>query len=77
MFIHVVGYGSLYRWLPAGEQGESMPVPEDAKVSDVLRIIGIPPDEVWMVTVNGQKAKTDQVLFEGDEVRLFSPLGGG
>ena len=77
MEVHVVGYGSLFRWLGSGEKGETVTLDAKATVADLIRKTGIPDPEIWLITVNAKKASLDQVLQHGDEVRLFSPLGGG
>jgi sulfur carrier protein ThiS len=75
--VRVVGYGSLFSWLASGEKGEILTLDSGASVADLIRKTGIPDQEIWMITVNAKKASLDQVLQHGDEVRLFSPLGGG
>ena len=77
MDVRVVGYGSLYRWLSSGERGESVTIKPGASIRELTESLGIPADEIWMVTVNGQKASLEKILQHHDEVRLFSPLGGG
>jgi sulfur carrier protein ThiS len=75
--VRVVGYGSLFRWLSAGEKGEMVALTNGATLADLIRLTGIPDQEIWLATINGKKASSEQVLQAGDEVRLFSPLGGG
>ena len=77
MKVHVVAYGSLFRWLSSGERGEHRSLDAGDTLNDLIRKLNIPNEEVWMATVNGLKADWDQTLQDGDEVRLFSPLGGG
>jgi molybdopterin converting factor small subunit len=39
--------------------------------------LGVPPDEVKIVFVNGVSRRFDHVLADGDRVGIFSPVGGG
>jgi molybdopterin converting factor small subunit len=39
--------------------------------------VGMPPDEVKTVFVNGLASELDHVLAEGDRVGIFPPIGGG
>ena len=77
MTVKVVGYGSLYRWLKSGERGEQIALEVGDSVQVLLHKLGIPGDEIWMITVNGQKSSLERELNDQDIVRLFSPLGGG
>jgi molybdopterin converting factor small subunit len=42
-----------------------------------MRRAGIPEDEVFLVLVNGKRAKLDQALSPGDEVTFIPPVAGG
>ena len=48
--------------------------------SDALRLIqqiGIPAEEVGVLSINGQQATFDQTLRPGDVVHIIPPIGGG
>ncbi len=75
--VTVVGYGNLYRWLSAGEKGETFTLAPGTTLAELVVRSGIPEEEIWLITVNGKKAAPEQVLHPGDQIRLFSPLGGG
>ena len=53
---------------------ESEPV---STVSDILRKLDIPAEEVSILLVNGFHKKTETPLQDGDIVSLFPPVGGG
>ena len=45
---------------------------------DLLNTAGIPLSEVQLVAVNGEVVELkDALVSEGDEVKVFSPVGGG
>ena len=46
---------------------------EKATVRDIIRELGIPPEKVRMVILNGKGANVDHVLNGGDRLPLFPP----
>jgi len=45
---------------------------------DLLNTAGIPLSEVQLVAINGDVVELKNALVsEGDEVKVFSPVGGG
>ena len=45
---------------------------------DLLNTAGIPLSEVQLVAVNGELVELNNArVSEGDEVKVFSPVGGG
>lgn len=52
-------------------------LPERTKVRDVLDRLGIKPEEVAILLVNGLDADPERVLQDGDYISLFPPVGGG
>ncbi|MCU0588518.1 MAG: MoaD/ThiS family protein [Syntrophobacteraceae bacterium] len=79
MALQVFLAATLRKYLPGYDAGtgHSMEVPQGATVLDVASRLGIPPEEVKIVMVNGVGARLATPL-EGDErVALFPPVGGG
>lgn len=70
-------FGELSRF--SGGRGYSFewPLGPSASVSDIIEAIGIPEVEVWMVAINGIKVTPNARPKAGDEVMIFSPVGGG
>jgi len=54
-----------------------MELPEGTLVIDLLARLQIPREEIAFVAVNGSRAPWSQPLADGDEVKLFQPVGGG
>jgi sulfur carrier protein ThiS len=52
-------------------------LPAELTVHQVLVEIGIPPDVVALVVVNGEIRPKDYLLQEGDYVKLMAVIGGG
>jgi sulfur carrier protein ThiS len=74
--IRIKLYASLRRKLPGPEEHE-MEVAEAATVAELLKELGIRPEEAAFVIINGKKAAPDSVLSDGDSIGVFPPLGGG
>jgi molybdopterin converting factor small subunit len=53
------------------------PMPDGARLADVLRLLGIADEEVCLPLVNGRYSSLDCALHEGDVVSLFPAAGGG
>ena len=56
-------------------------LPEGASVADAVAALGIPPEQVGLVSVDGQavsKARRDTTaLADGNEMVVMAPLTGG
>ncbi|MHB8758263.1 MAG: MoaD/ThiS family protein [Bacillota bacterium] len=70
-------HGNLRRFFPGGRDEAGFTLPDGSRVVDLLRAIGVPDDEVWMVSVNDLLAKQEQVLSDGCRVNIFAPVAGG
>ncbi len=47
------------------------------KVGDLLAKLGIPPEDAFVVMVNGRRQELGWTLQDGDRVGIFPPIGGG
>ena len=48
------------------------------RLVDILNNAGIPIGEIYLVVLNGTLADLHKtIVSEGDELKLFSPIGGG
>ena len=60
---------------------DEVELPEDASVADAVAALGIPPEQVGLVSVDGQavsKARRDTTaLADGNEMVVMAPLTGG
>jgi len=76
MRIFLGGHLSYYhsdksRWLETDLQ-------ESVRLVDILNHAGIPIGEIYLVVLNGTLADLHEtIVSEGDELKLFSPIGGG
>ena len=46
---------------------------EKATVREVIRELGIPPEKVRMILLNGKGADSYSILSDGDRIALFPP----
>ena len=60
---------------------DGVELPEGASVADAVAAVGIPPEQVGLVSVDGQadsKARRDNTtLADGNEMVVMAPLTGG
>ena len=59
--------------------GQAFPVelPTGATAAHLIEHLGLPPDEVKLLFVNGLTRTPDDVLADGDALGIFPPVGGG
>ena len=53
------------------------PIKTGATVGQLLQDLGIAPDQIKLLFVNGRRAGPETVLEHGDRLGLFPPVGGG
>jgi molybdopterin converting factor small subunit len=70
-------YGELARFSGGRGYEFTWPLRAGQTVGELLKAIGVPGVEVWMVAINGTKVGLDATPAPGDEVGVFSPVGGG
>jgi sulfur carrier protein ThiS len=75
MHITVKCFATLNPFQPANE--EHFPLQPGETAGDVIRRLGIKPETVAVLFVNGAHAPQDKVLSDGDRVSLFPAVGGG
>ena len=80
MRIEVRVFAHFVRYLPAEDRREKrsiLDLPEGTRISDTVRRMGIPPDEVSLLMRNGRQVSEEEALAEGDVVGIFPPIAGG
>lgn len=50
---------------------------EIPNTGEIIRLLGIPAEEVSILLINGRHDKLETPLKAGDVVALFPPVGGG
>jgi len=76
MRIYLGGHLNFYH--PQKENWLAVELMRPTPLKEILADAGIPEGEVYLVVVNGETADLQEaVISEQDEVKLFSPVGGG
>ncbi|MCL6451644.1 MAG: MoaD/ThiS family protein [Acetobacteraceae bacterium] len=72
-------YAQAAEALPAGDwqQGVEVELPAGATVGDLRARLGLRPQAVQVVLVNGVAARPSTPLKDGDRVAVFPLVGGG
>ncbi len=75
--------GLFVEHLPAGSTGNTskLEVPDGATPLDVMRQLGMPTDENYLVSLNGEvvviSERDTRALAENDHLAVMPPLKGG
>jgi sulfur carrier protein ThiS len=70
--------GSLARHGPSDQGGRvDISLPDGATVADAIAVLALPEGSVAFAALNGRRAAGMDRLKAGDELTLFSRLGGG
>ena len=83
MKIHFKTGGLFVEHLPAGSSGNTaeLEVPAAATPIDVMRHLGMPTDENYLVSLNGEvvviSERNTRKLSENDHLAIMPPLKGG
>ena len=57
--------------------GITLEVPPGTAVSRIISQLGLPPEEVTLIMVDGVRRQPDFPLQGGERLALFPPIGGG
>ena len=56
---------------------QNVELPDGSDAKDLIHQLGIPLEEVGLLSVNKRQATLDQMLEEGDVIYIMPPIGGG
>lgn len=72
-------YANLRRYRSQDRLGEPLvlEMPEKSRVDDLLRMLGVPSEEVKVIFVNNLQQEESILLRDGDRVGIFPPVAGG
>ena len=79
MKIRVRLFGTLGRDLPDYDPatGSRIEIPENARVGELLTLLGIAESQRAVVAINGRIMKPDDLLQKGAAVHVFQSVFGG
>ncbi len=72
-------FATLRRFFPDynPEKGIDVTVEEGATIKGLIEALRLPQNEARVILINGISKKTTDTVTDGDQVNIFSPLGGG
>ena len=76
MRIYLGGHLNFYH--PQKDKWLEVNIDQPVLLSEILNEVGIPLNEVQLVAVNGEVSELQSAyVSDQDEVKVFSPIGGG
>jgi molybdopterin converting factor small subunit len=77
--VNVRLFATLRRFFPDynPDKGIEVKVEEGSTVENVIQTLQLPKNEASVILINGMSKKTTDMLTDGDQISLFTPLGGG
>jgi len=66
---------TLAKYLPRGSGAHE--IKEGTTVEELIKDLGIPPDMVKLIFINGKKQDGNYRIQHKDRVGMFPPVGGG
>jgi len=70
-------YTVLREYLPEDLKNNTLSIPANSKVVDVLNLLKIPDVLPKIILINGAQKKPESELSDGDELSIFPPISGG
>ncbi len=75
--VRVKALGHLRRYMPDARETAELEVPVGSSIREVLALVGIPRNEVWLVSIEDQVVEEDTTLYECAEILVMAPVEGG
>ncbi len=76
MNVRLIYHGSLKKF-NNNRSDKLVNITEPTTIEELILKSGVPRSQIAFPAVNGSRAKTNQILKDGDEVKLFQYVGGG
>jgi len=76
MKVRIEVSSSLKRYTK-GKTCYELDVEQGTKAIDAIKKLGIPEEEVGIISVNGVKAEEDYIINENDKINVFPVIIGG
>ena len=68
---------SIFSQYSKSDKDGNTSVKDCGTVMDLVKELGLPPEQVRILTVNGRQSDLNTVLSEGDTIFIFPPAMGG
>jgi molybdopterin converting factor small subunit len=70
-------YTVLREYAPEDLIDNTLSIPDNSKVVDVINMLKIPDELPKIILINGAQKKPESELSDGDELSIFPPISGG
>jgi molybdopterin converting factor small subunit len=72
-------FATLRRYFPGydPEKGIDAKVEDGSTIENLIRTLNLPANEARVILISGISKKPTDVVKDGDQVNIFTPLGGG
>lgn len=77
MQLTVKCFATLNKYQPSPDGAYELETDGQATLSHLVDALGMNPDDVTIMFINGRHANMDAPLADGDKVGLFPAVGGG
>ncbi|MEW6523998.1 MAG: MoaD/ThiS family protein [Bacillota bacterium] len=77
MVVKVRVFGILCNYTPGRAERHELEVAPGTTAGQVLELLGIPWEEVWLLSVDNRQVDESRSLNAGDELLVFPPVAGG
>jgi len=77
--VNVRLFATLRRFFPGynPEKGMDIKVEEGSTIENLIQSLQLPEKEARVILINGKSKKTSDVITDGDQINIFTPIGGG
>lgn len=77
--VNVRLFATLRRFFPDydPEKGIDVNVEEGSTVQNLIQTLQLPEKEARVILINGKSKNQTDTITDGDQVNIFTPLGGG
>jgi len=79
ILVNVKLFATLRRYYPNydPEKGIDVKVEEGSTIKKLIQILQLPGNEARVILINGKSKMTTDIIEDGDQINIFTPLGGG
>jgi molybdopterin converting factor small subunit len=72
-------FATLRRFFPDydPEKGIDVKIEEGSTIESLIQALQLPQNEARVILISGISRKTSDVIKDGDQINIFTPLGGG
>ena len=77
--VNVRLFATLRRFYPDYDpkNGIDVKAEEGTTIETLIRTLQLPESEARVILINGRSKKITDLITDGDQVNIFTPLGGG